>query len=209
LFLHPCHTPVTRPSYNADNHSKGDDKMKKINNLFKKFALVFLVLVVVMAAFPLAEASAAGLNEEPAPTANGPVNFRLEQAWHRQQRVYERQERQLDEADGFIQRVQNLIERAEEKGWDTTVVQTALDAFTAAIPASQAAHDKGAAIVANHAGFDANGHVVDRTQAVETVKSLAQVLKDSRTAMDGTARALHEALRKFRQAHPPVQNPTP
>ncbi len=183
--------------------------MKKITQLFKKFALVFLVLVVVMAAFPLADASAAGLNEEPAPTASGPVNFRLEQAWHRQQQVYQRQERLLDEADNFIQRINNLIDRAEEKGWDTSAVQVALDDFTTAIPDAQNAHDKGAAIIASHAGFSANGRVVDRTQAIETVKALAQVMKDSRTAMDGTAQALHEALRDFRQAHPPVQNPAP
>jgi hypothetical protein len=183
--------------------------MKKITQLFKKFTLVFLVLVVVMAAIPLADASAAGLNEEPAPTANGSTNFRLEKGWHQQQRVYQRQERLLDEADNFIQRINNLIDRAEEKGWDISSVQAALDDFTAAIPAAQASHEKGAAIIASHAGFNANGQVVDRTQAVETVKALAQVIKDSRTSMDGSAQALHKALRDFRLTHHPVKNPTP
>lgn len=98
--------------------------------------------------------------------------------------------------------MQALIDKATAKGWDTSGIQAALDALSAVIPAVQAAHDPGAAIIATHAGFDATGKVIDRTTAVATVKSLAQVLKATRSAMDGTLKALHEAVKAFRQSHP-------
>jgi hypothetical protein len=51
--------------------------------------------------------------------------------------------------------------------------------------------------------------VTDRTQAIATVKALQQVLKDTRTAMDGTGRALLQALRDLRAAHKPTPTATP
>ena len=57
--------------------------------------------------------------------------------------------------------------------------------------------------------IDATGKVTDRTTAIATTKSLAQVLKDTRTAMNGTWKALREAVQAFRQAHPrPATTPS-
>jgi hypothetical protein len=173
--------------------------MFKITALIKKFALAALVLAIALAAFPFAGASAAGLNGQ---TTALPDNTRLENLWARQQATYQRQSDRLANASTFIARVQTLIDKASAKGWDTSSVQAALNALSAIIPAVQAAHAPGAAIIASHAGFDASGTVTDRTTAIATVKSLAQVFKDTRTAMDGTLKALHEAVKAFRQAHP-------
>jgi hypothetical protein len=98
--------------------------------------------------------------------------------------------------------VQTLIDKASAKGFDTSAIQAALNALSAVIPAVQVAHAPGAAIITSHAGFDATGKVTDRTTAIATAKSLAQVLKDTRTAMNGTWKALHEAVKALRQAHP-------
>ncbi len=178
--------------------------MSKLTPFFKKFALAALVLAIGLAALPAAGASAAGLQEETTP----PDNSRLEQAWARAQAVYQRQDERLAKADEAIAKVQSLIDKANQKGWDTSAVQAALDALAAVIPAAQAAHAPGAAIIASHNGFDASGKVTDRTAAVETVKALGQVLKDTRAAMNGTGQALREAIKAFRDAHkPPTTNP--
>ena len=185
--------------------------MLKISTLFKKIVPVVLVLAVSLAAFPLAGASAAGLTGQ---AAVQPDNTRLENIWVREQARYQIESNRLANASTFISKVQSLLDKATAKGWNVSSIQTALDALSGVIPAVQAAHDPGAAIIASHAGFDASGKVTDRTTAIATAKSLAQVLKDTRTAMNGTLKALRQAVQAFRQAHPrpaakPSTTPTP
>jgi hypothetical protein len=175
--------------------------MFTISLYVKKIAMIALVLAIGLATIPAAGASAAGLSDQTTPPASQPDNSRLERAWARAQAVYAREGARLSRADEFIGRAQALIDKAAQKGWDTSAVQAALDALSAVIPAVQAAHDKGAAIIANHDGFDGSGKVTDRVAALDTVKALIQVLKDTRTAMDGTGKALREAVRAFWQAH--------
>lgn len=184
--------------------------MFKSTPLFKKTALALLILGIGLAALPAASASAAELYEETDPPAVESVaTERLEQAWARLQEAYARQDERLGKADEFIARVQALIDKANAMGYDTSAVQAALDAFAAAIPAAQAAHEPGAAIIASHAGFDENGNVTDLATAIETAKSLRQVLKDTRAAMGGTGQALRDAIRAFREANGPFPVETP
>ena len=137
----------------------------------------------------------------------GRDNKRLEQIWARAQTAYLRQSDRLAKADEFITNAYSLIDKANQKGWDTSVIQVTLNAFTAIIPTAQAAHNPGAAIIASHNGFNADGKVTDRAVAVETVKALGQVLKDTRLAMNRTGQALREAVKAFRNAHRPAQAP--
>jgi hypothetical protein len=183
--------------------------MFKLSALFKKSVLVILVMAIGLAIFPLTSVSAASLIEQTAATAFQPNNSRLERLWVREQSVYQREGNLLSKAGGFIAKTQALIDKANQKGWDTSTLQAALNAFAAIIPAAQAAHENGAAIVTNHAGFDANGKVTDRATAIVTAKSLAQVLQDTRTAINGTGKALRLAVRAFRQAHRNTGTSTP
>jgi len=183
--------------------------MSNLIPFFKKIALTVLVLAIGMVALPTTSASAAGLQDSTTPPANQPANnVLLEQVWARAQSAYQRQGDRLAKADEFISKAQFLIDKASQKGWDTSAVQAALDAFAAVIPAAQAAHDPGTAIIASHNGFDANGKVTDRPYAVETVKALGQVLKNTHLAMNGTGQALRAAVKAFRAAHRPTQTPT-
>jgi hypothetical protein len=181
--------------------------MFKITSLIKKAALVALVLAIGLAVLPQAGASASSSN---APAALQPDNSRLERVWARQQRLYRWEGKSLSNAGNFITNVQALIEKANGLGWDTTSVQAALNALSGVIPAAKAAHAPGAAILAGHAGFDSSGKVTDRTTAIATVGSLAQVLKDTRLAMNSTGQALRQAIQAFREAHPrPNSAPLP
>jgi hypothetical protein len=183
--------------------------MFKTTSLLTKFVLAVLVLGLGLVALPVSGVGAsAGLTDEANPPSSDRVsNERLEKAWARVQTAYTRQGERLDKADEFIARVQTLIEKASARGWDPSAVQAALDAFAAVIPAAQAAHEPGAAIVASHAGFDENGKVTDRAAAIETVKSLGQVLKDTHAAMNGTGEALREAIRAMFEAHGGSESP--
>ena len=191
--------------------------MSAIIQFIKKLALAALVLTVGLASLPASSASAACLQDETTPPANQSVygmipvpaqdNARLEQIWARKQLTYLRQGDRLAKSGELLTRAQLLIDRANQKGWNTSAVQAALNAFAAVIPAAQAAHDLGAAIIASHYGFDANGTVTDRAEAVESVKALAQVLKNTRAAMNSTGLALREAVKAFRDAHKPTQPP--
>ncbi len=177
--------------------------MIKISSLLTKVVLVTVVLALGLAALPLSGVSAAEIKEPVNPPAVQPKpdHPRLERLWQREQALYEREGTLLAKADSFIAKVQTLLDKASQKGWDISAVQAALNAFSSAIPAAQAAHAPGEAIIRTHAGFNANGEVTDPEKAVATVRALAQVLKDTRTAMDGTGKALWQAIRDLRQAH--------
>lgn len=183
--------------------------MSKTTSLLTKFVLAVLVLGLGLSALPVSGVGAsAGLADESNPPSTDRLSSeRLEQAWARLQTAYARQGERLDKADEFIARVQTLIEKVSAKGWDTSAVQAALDAFAAAIPAAQAAHEPGAAIIASHAGFDESGKVTDRAAAIETVKALGQVLKDTHTARNGTGEALRDAIRAMFEAHGGSESP--
>ncbi len=179
--------------------------MYTTSSLFKKLAIAALIVALGLTALPAASASAADLNNGTTPPAErpGPAAL-LETIWAREQTAYARQGQRLDRADEFTTKVQTLIDRATAKGYDASAVQAALDAFVAVIPAAQAAHDSASGIIASHAGFDENGKMTDRAQAIETVKAVGQALKDTRSAMDGTGKALLKAIQAFREAHRPA-----
>ncbi len=186
--------------------------MIKITSLLTKLGLAGSILALGLAAVPLSGAAAAELMKEPAnppATQPKPDHPRLEKLWNREQIRYQREGNLLSKADGFISKVQTLLDKAAQKGWDVSAVQAALNAFSSVIPAAQAAHAPGEAIIRTHSGFNANGEVTNPEKAVETVKALAQVLKDTRTAMDGTGRALWQAIRELRQSHKPGTTLTP
>jgi len=198
--------------------------MPKLVLFFKKCALAALVLAIGLTAFP-STAAAAGFHDETTPPANLPAdgvvpvprkspgtmpardNALLERIWDRTQTAYQRQSDRLANSDEFTNKAQSLIETANQKGWDTSVVQAALNAFRAVIPVVLAAHNPGAAIIASHNGFDADGNVTDRATAVGTIKALSQVLRDTRLAMNKTGQTLREAVMAFRATHRQTQAP--
>jgi hypothetical protein len=153
---------------------------------------------------------AAGTNNttEP-PTSATDRTTRLERAWARELAIYERQGKLLDNAGTFVDRVQSLIDRANEKGLDPSAVQAALDAFETAVQDARPIHQSANGIVNSHKGFDENGKVIDAEQAKETIKELGQHLRDFRATMDGTGKALKDAIREFWKNNRPPREDQP
>ena len=176
-----------------------------MKNLFKKTMLLALVAALAVASLPFVSVSAQGAND-PTPPAGEVSNEKLEQAWARQLKAYER----MGKTDEFVAKAQQLIDRAGAKGKDVSAVQAALDAFVDATKDAKPVYESAKGIINSHQGFDANGKVTDAAQAKETVKAMHAKLQEIRTAMDGTGKALHEAIKAFREANPrPVSTPTP
>jgi hypothetical protein len=184
-------------------------EMITIFPLFRKIVLFVVITALGLAVLPVTGAAAAGLNDPAVLPPAGQQEYpRIERIWDREQKRYDRQGALLDKAVTLVTRVQALLDKAAQKGLDVSAIQAALDAFQQAIPAAQAAHEPGAVIIRTHSGFNANGEVQDRDKALETIRALQQVLKDTRIAMDGTGWALWQAIREWRQEHRGAATPT-
>ena len=183
-----------------------------LTGLLRLFALI---AVLGVAAMPIVSVSAAGdtltiAYDPPIPSQGQVSNERLERVWARQLRIYQRIGNGFDRDDEFTKRVQGWIDRAEANGKDTSAVQAALDAFEAALQDAHPIYENANGIVNSHPGFDSSGQVTDPEKAQETVDAMHEKLKDIKDAMEGTRKALHEAIRAFRQANPrPQPTPTP
>jgi len=184
--------------------------MSKLSIFIKKAVLAILILGIGFAALPAMDAYAAAPSDEVKPPVSAADRTaRLERIWARQLTAYERQGKLLDHANALIERVQNLIDRAIEKGLDVSAVQEALDAFEDALRAARPIHQSANGIVNSHKGFDEAGTVTDPEQALETVKELGQHLREFRATMDGTGKALKDAIREFWQDNRPPRQDQP
>ena len=178
-----------------------------MKNIFKKTLLIAVVAALTVASLPLVSAYAAGESDPQPPKPDVQVsNERLERVWARQLRLYEKLGNGFDRSDDFVARAQMLIEKAGANGKDVSAVQAALDAFETALKDAHPVYESGKGIINSHQGFDENGKVTDPEKAKETVKAMGEKLKEIKDAMDGTGKALHEALKAFREANP---RPTP
>ncbi|MFZ5819446.1 MAG: hypothetical protein ACOYYJ_06060 [Chloroflexota bacterium] len=180
----------------------------KMTSLFKKTVLLALAAALALAALPMTSASAAGLGETPEPPADQAQvsDERLEQVWARLQQAYERQGQALERAGEMTTRIQSLIDKMTENGKDTAALQAALDAFEQGLAEAQPVYASAGSIISAHAGFDAEGKVTDREQAIATLKDLGGKVKELRQLIGEPGKALREAVKAFRQAHRPADD---
>lgn len=176
-----------------------------MKSIFKNTLLIALVAALAAASLPLVSVSAAGVSD-PLPPQGEVSNERLERIWARQLRLYERLGTGFDRSDAFVERVQELIDRASENGKDVSAVQAALDAFGEATKEAHPVYESGKGIINSHQGFDENGKVTDAEKARETVRVMGGKLREIKDAMGGTGRALREAIKAFREANPRPEN---
>jgi hypothetical protein len=179
-----------------------------MKNIFTKTLLVALVAALAVAGLPLESVSAVGLND-PNPPQGQVTNERLERIWARQLRLYEQIGNGFDRSEGFVERVQELIDRAGANGRDVYAVQAALDAFEEALKDAHPVYESAKGILNSQQGFDDDGKVTGPEKAKETVKAMGEKLKEIKDAMDGTGRALREAIKAFREANPRPERTPP
>ncbi len=166
--------------------------------------IILLALILVLAALPLTSVSAAGQKDTSTPPQNQISEERLERVWARQLQFHTR----FGRADKLIDKAQGLLDRAHADGRDVSAVQTALDAFKAAVKDSRPVYASMKGIVNSHQGFDENGKVTDPAKARQTVRAMRGKIQEIKTTMNGTGRALREAIKAYREANPRPQPTT-
>ena len=176
-----------------------------MKTIFKKTMLFALVAALAVASLPFVSVAAQGA-DDPTPPTGEVSNEKLERVWARQLKAYER----IGKTDEFVAKVQQLLDRATSNGKDVSAIQSALDAFVEATKDAKPIYESANGIINSHQGFDADGKVTDTAKAKETVKAMREKMQEIRTAMDGTGKALHEAVKAFREANPrSAKTPTP
>lgn len=173
-----------------------------------KWLLAGILALLSIVALPIPGVFASAGNDPTIPPAQGEItNEQLEKIWARELKVYDRLGRFFDNSDILIDKAQSLIDKAAKHGKDLSAVQAALDAFAAAIKDAHPTYESAKGIINSHKGFDQNGKVTDPVLARETIRGLGDQLKEIKQSMGGTGRALHEAIKAFREANRPAPVP--
>ncbi|MBI5946270.1 MAG: hypothetical protein HY864_18065 [Chloroflexi bacterium] len=168
-----------------------------MKNMFKKMILAVMTAALVFAAFPATSAFAA---DDPTPAPTGELsNAKLEKAWARQLKIYNRLGKGFDDIDGQIAKIQERLDEAKSNGRDVAAAQAALDAFEAALKSTKPIYDGMEEIVNSHEGFDSKGKVTDAEQAKSTLQEMGEKLKEVKSSMGGTGKALRDALKALRK----------
>ncbi len=177
---------------------------------FKRILLASAVVALGLGAVPIANVFALGPSAPvtPMPPAQQSTS-RLERIWSRQQAIYSRLGAFFNNSDQILSKAQDLINKAKANGKDTSALQPAFDTFSQAVKQAEPIYQSAGEILSSHQGFDANGNVVDQTQAIATVKDFASQLKNIRQLLQDPRKALREAIREFRAANRPTITPAP
>ncbi len=168
-------------------------------NPIKKTIMFALAAALAVASLPFVSVLAAGTTTTSTPAPQKELsNDRLEQIWAHQERVYNR----FGRSNKFILRAQRFINLAKAKGKNVSALQTALDAYQTAVRDAQLTYDSMKGIVISHPGFDKNGIVTNHTKAQDTVTTMRGDIRAVKSTLNGTGKALHQAIKNFREANP-------
>lgn len=149
--------------------------MKKLSKIL--ITLAVLAGIVVLA-FPTSNVAAQGENPplEESRTARHPKG--LERLYSELVDKYEDAGYRIHDTDDQVRRLENRIETLTANGKDSSGLQEILDTFQENVAVIQSAYDDLGTIVEAHAGFDDDGAVVDESQAVYTLRQMAEGLLD-------------------------------
>lgn len=159
-----------------------------------------LVAAVVLAGLlivPATPAQAADIVTSPALERGD--GTRLEFLLRRIQLVRDGLEYRIDLARQAADIAQDWIDVLSEEGHDVSTLQAALDDYRAGIDAAEESLNTATSVLDEHAGFDDEGKVTDRDQAIETLRNAGRPLRDAhRTLRDATIQ-FRRAVQDFRQ----------
>lgn len=131
------------------------------------------------------------------------VNARLEQWFGREQLVYQNQSTRFARAQEIIEKMEGYMEKEKAAGFDTSSLEFALSKYRTATKSCQANLSTAATLIATHAGFDANGKVVDTKTALQTVKQIGQAERQFHLTITQATIDLRIAFRSYHgQNHP-------
>ena len=154
------------------------------------------LLAVLLALAPVSSVMAKAAPQET-------IDDKLSKAFAAEKTWLDKQQTAIEKSDKVVTKVEEFIDKAAAKGLDVTVLENALAAFTAAMPAVRTEHQNADSILSAHAGFDANGEVTDRPAARETVKDARRALGEAHMTMTQAFWALRDAVEEWKDANFP------
>lgn len=166
-----------------------------------------LVLALTAAAFVAVPATPAyaDVGTPPTPERSRDRGALLERAFEREKDWLGRQSDNLGKAGAAAEKLSVMIEKAKANGVDVGGLEAALATFEDQIAVAERQHERAAAILDAHSGFNGSGKVTDPAQALETVKSAGSALREAAQTMKDAGQALREAVKAWRDAHPRPQ----
>lgn len=173
-------------------------------SIFKKLSLglvlASLLAGLFLSAAPTGTASAAAPAATQAPAqddSQGKAIARLETRYQNELKTLDRQGQWVERTQKIVSWVNQVIDKLLGKGKNVQPLKDALAKFSAGVETAKASHDRAAAILNTHAGFDASGKVIDRKAAQETVRTAGQDLQDASLQYRLSALQLRIAVRDY------------
>ncbi len=168
----------------------------------RKFAGVLAVVAAIMLVMTDLAIATPTYAQGPTPS-NRPDPRRdvRERQFKREQDWYNDQTKRLADANTIATKVQDYINAQNAKGKDTSSLVAALATYNSQISAAQGSHDTAGTLITAHAGFDANGKVIDLQLATQTVRDVRQSLMDAHLTLRQAGQDLRNAIRAYRQAN--------
>jgi hypothetical protein len=184
--------------------------MKRKSGMKANMGMVALAMILsaslVLAAIPTGAAQASNgqiipVTDEETP----PISIReggkagmLEKALRREIKINESLSTLLGKADEAVIRLEEAITQGQANDRDVSALENELEKLTGQLIIARTLHDRAADLLVNPAGFDANGQVINREIALESIKKIHQVQQDIRQAL---GISLWDALRSLRDYH--------
>lgn len=129
------------------------------------------------------------------------VEWRLRIQYRIEQRVANHQARLLKQAQDSLPRAEERLAQAKAAGKDVGQLEKALSAFRAAVDKAGGYLKTTQDLLAQHAGFDAEGNVTNVQEARKTVQEAGRAEREFHKALRPAWQDLRDALREFREAN--------
>ena len=166
--------------------------MKSLNVLTK--SLLGMMSVLLLAGVWVMPAAAAG--PEPVERDYSRLAYLLELAVIRA----EAQQDRIDTAGEVAGVAEGFIADEQARGFDTSELEAALATLRRQIEAAQALNDSADRVLADKAGFDGDGQVVDPQQARDTLETAHRSMRDAGETLHRAHQDFRQALRDYRQS---------
>lgn len=173
-------------------------------------ALLAALVAVLASAGSAFAAPRTERNEPPKPQEPPKVNVVLSRYFREEQQRHKAQDFRLKGALYQATYVDKVIASMQAKGKDTTALQAAVDAYRAGIASARAEWQLADNTLAAHAGFDADGKVIDADAARATLKDAHSHAEQATRLANQAAEAFRKAMEAFRKSMTPEpKNPEP
>jgi hypothetical protein len=170
---------------------------------------IAVLSALVLSSFISVGTAYADEGEQPTPQKYGDqIDERLEALLEKLNEWYAVQDENIGKANNAIARIEELLEKAEQLGLDTSDIQVLMPNLYAAVGRAESAHAQAGEILDEHAGFNGGGKVKDRQEAVQTVRlahASLESAKDSLLEARDIVQQIIEIAKELRDSYVPPE----